>query len=154
MTGQHWAILCVVGGCAIVGLMLPAFVYRSVLANARRRLDSALKGEEIVIPPTSANFFGTRSRNGTRLRGNGILALTRRRLVFAMALPPNTLEIPLERIRDAVETTSFNGKSIFRPLLRVAYETDDGSAESAWYLKDVPRWIEALAPARESGKEV
>jgi hypothetical protein len=39
-------------------------------------------------------------------------------------------------------------------LLRVAYETDDGPSESAWYLKDVPRWIEALASARESGKEI
>jgi len=151
---QWFAILCVASGCAVAALVVLVFAYRAALAKAGVVLATELEGANVVIPPTKANFFGTRSRAGTRLRGNGVLALTDRALVFVMALPSRTLVVSLEKMVEVVETSSFNGKSIFRPLLRVAYDSDDGLAESAWYVGHVPRWISAIAAARGNGRVV
>jgi len=85
----------------------------------------------------------------TQLRGNGTLVLTDSELYFERWVPHREYRIPLASIR-AIETpSSFLGKTNFRPLVKVVFQTEAGQTDSiAWLVRDVEGLKQAIEEAR------
>lgn len=114
---------------------------------ARERFPNA----RLIVP--GANFFGQESHGLTQLRGNGTLVLTDNELHFERWLSRREYRIPLHAIRAIEMATSYLGKSIFRPLLKVVFVDEAGNTDSmAWYVPDVEDLKRTLEEARR-GKD-
>jgi len=113
--------------------------------------------EEIICQDNWASFFGRKSKKFKQVRGNGVLILTRDTLIFRRLMPELEISIPLKNVRNVETPRSFLGKSIFRPLLRVDYQTEAGEMDSiAWYVRDLEcfkKGIENQRTKSERGEE-
>lgn len=105
--------------------------------------------QSVVMQTSNANFFGQTSKGGKQLRGNGALILTRDEISFLMALPRKEIVIPLNRVVSVSLPKSHLGKSIFKPLLRVEYDSLEGRDSVAWAVKEPGKWKTAIETARE-----
>ncbi len=102
-------------------------------------------GKNIIISLTNANFFGQQSRKSTQVRGNGVLILTAEELYFEMWIPKKTLKIPTSNILIVEITKSFLHKSVFRKLLKVGFQNENGEEDAAaWWVTSLDKWIEEL----------
>ncbi len=99
---------------------LQALLWTAVLVWVRRRIRSvatdvqrrcSASGQEIVLGPASANYGGADFRY-SKVRGNGVLCITRRAILFEKALGTR-IEIPLADVHEAAEAKSFRGKRSF-----------------------------------------
>ena len=107
-------------------------------AQARAR---ELLGSEPQLEDDGANFLGRTSKSVFQLRGNGCLALGDEQLVFVMWWPRRELVIDRSAITAVDTVKSHLGKSIGRPLLRVAFEGES----AAWFVRSLDHWRAALA---------
>lgn len=107
-----------------------------ILKRRANRVRQRFPQAALVVP--AANFFGQESRGTAQVRGNGTLILTDTELYFEQLVPRREFHIPLSSIT-AVETPrSHLGKSVGRPLLKVAYRDDEGNPDSiAWYVTNL-----------------
>lgn len=93
----------------------------------------------------TANFFGQESLGSWKIRGNGVLLLTKNELFFEMWKPRKQIAIPIDSISQIENPRSFLGKSVFKPLLKVIFENKDAKIDSiAWYVKNLNEWNEKL----------
>lgn len=93
----------------------------------------------------SALFYGQESSGAMQLRGNSVLVLTDNELYSEMWLPHREFRIAHNTIQSAETVNSFLGKTNFRPILKVTFQTPEGGTDSmAWLVKDVEAWKQAL----------
>ena len=92
-----------------------------------------------------ANFFGIESLGFIQVRGNGILMLTEKDLVFGMFQPTRDFLIPLALIEKIELTESHLTKTVFQPLLKVYFTNEKGEADSvAWWVANPSEWKNLL----------
>lgn len=97
---------------------------------------------EILKKNIDANFFGLESLGRGQLRGNGLLMLTERDLIFNLYVPKKEFRIPLKSIIRTESSKSHLGKSIFRLLLKIVFINNKGEEDSiAWRVGDLESWI-------------
>jgi len=110
----------------------------------KKRVRSVLQKfdqNEICKMAPSANFFGRQSQGVRQVRGNGVLILTRKKLVFEMWMPKKTFSIPVDSIQKIEHPRSFLGKTKYFPLFKVIFKKPDGDPDSvAWLVPDPKAW--------------
>ena len=138
----------VIAASVIVGLFLLFMVLRLVFFRVDQGLQKHIFGRfdktEILGATTRANSFGFKSKGGAQIRGNGALVLTRNELCFVRAVPREEYLIPIGSIRKVSMPKTFNGKSVFVPLLRVDFDSENGEESIAWALKRADKWKDAI----------
>ncbi len=127
--------------------LLIAGILRMVRVSVRRDLEKRLDPKDVLQADLFSNFFGQQSRGLGQIRGNGGLVLLRDRLYFLLAAPRRELVIPFANITDISLPSSFLGKSVLRPLLRVDFFSGTGADAAAWALRDPGNWKAALEQA-------
>ncbi|MBY8987564.1 MAG: hypothetical protein KGD61_03840 [Candidatus Lokiarchaeota archaeon] len=74
-----------------------------------------------------------------------MLVLTQEELYFEMWYPKKVLQIPTSTILKVEITKSFLHKSVFRKLLKVVFQNEDGEEDiAAWWVTSLDKWIEEL----------
>jgi len=125
-------------------LLLVGTWLKSRMKSAAREVEENYAGEGI-LRLEGANFFGQKSLGMGQVRGNGILALTKMRLVFRMLLPDRTHEIRLESIRNIEHPMTFLGKTKGIRLLVVNYTNDEGEQDAmGWAVKNPDDWADVV----------
>jgi len=118
-----------------------------ITGRLRRRATRRLEGLR-VLREADANSFGVESAGKGQVRGNGSLALTEEELVFAQWVPDRIVRIPRASIIQVTTPRSHLGKTMFRKLLKVTWETESGAPDSiALLVRDLDAWVEAVQPA-------
>lgn len=111
----------------------------------RRAHRRHLVGLDLLLEEPGANSFGVESGGPWQVRGNGNLALTEDEVLFAQWMPDRLLRIPRRSIVEVSTADSHLGKRIGRPLLRVAWTTDEGELDAiAVWVREPDRWIAIL----------
>ena len=106
--------------------------------------------KDIIISLNSANFFGQQSRKSTQVRGNGVLILTTEELYFEMWRPKKVLQIPTSSILKVEITKSFLHKSVFRKLLKVVFQNENGEEDAAaWWVTSLDKWIQEIGKLKK-----
>lgn len=139
--------LAIVGiSLAVVAAVVAVLVViqRATAASARQAIADRVPAEAILFADEMANNFGVTSKGAAQLRGNGGLVLTREHLWFIPLVAMDELKIPRADIREVTSVRSHLGKTVGRALLKVDWGTDS----AAFYVKDVPGWIERLGASR------
>lgn len=138
-TGVVIAILIVAGRLALL------IFGRKAGKECRETTAKRLKDKDVICHDNSASYFGMESLKYKQMGGNGILVLTKEELFFRKLLPKMELSIPLKYVRGVETPSSFLGKSIFKPLLKINYQTETGEADSvAWYVKDLENFKKGI----------
>ncbi len=110
-----------------------------------REIEDQFVGKNVLLTSRGANFFGQDSKRVPQIRGNGVLILTDKELFFGMWTPKKELKIPIVAIKSVENPKSFLGKSVFRTLLKITFENDQGDIDAAaWYVKDLDSWNREL----------
>ncbi|MBN1150391.1 hypothetical protein JXA84_04115 [candidate division WOR-3 bacterium] len=113
--------------------------------------------KKVLISDTFANFFGIQSKGLRQIRGNGKLVLDQEFLYFRMLLPKRVIRIPVNAIIKAEESLSHLKKTKAAPLLKVTFQNDEGSIDSAaWLVRDLSSWkieIQSLIDKKGSDTE-
>lgn len=139
-------------GLVVAIVLLVGGINMTVLTLVRRRMRRVVAGRfhrgAIRRQSLTANCFGIESLGRAQVRGNGALVLTGDELYFRMAVPSREIIIPLERITTVSLVRSHLGKTIFRPLLKVDYVTDNGPDAVAWAVREPERWKQAIDAGR------
>ena len=151
--GAMDVVLMVLGILATVALVLalvwiPISRRLKVIAVEMER-ELASSGERVVVAPEAANYRGATSGYG-RVKGNGIVALTERRLVFRKIVG-DPVEIPVDQIAGVhLEKWFLRAYSSGRPV--VVLSTRSG-VEVGFIFDDAEAWasrlraVEGTAPA-------
>lgn len=148
MTAVEIVILVAVILGVIALVMGGALVFVSRLG--RRRTAALLAEYPDPVWAEPANSFGLQSEGVMQIRGNGTLLLTRHALVFEMWMPQKRLVIPLNAITELSTPRTFLSKGRGRPLLRVDFKTDDGSADAiAWLVRDLDETLASIQAGRK-----
>jgi hypothetical protein len=144
----------------IAGMSVPVIVAISVLAPLililgpitvlvvrRRRTVRAELAALLATEPALRGPEGALYRGGTgpypKVKGNGALVLTRRRLWFRILIG-TSLDIPIEEITGTREAKRFHGAATGRLLVIV--QTAQG--EAGFLVDDNAAWIAAIEQAR------
>jgi|Deesub1362A_J573_1020465.scaffolds.fasta_scaffold11726_2 hypothetical protein len=131
--------------CIITGLVALIIFARVVKKNAMGAIKRRLHGKEILYQDSSAVYFGKKSLNKRQIRGNGILILCRDELIFRRIFPGMEMSIPLWQVKSIETTKRFLGKTFFKPLLKIDYQTETGKEDSvAWFVKDLDKLQKTL----------
>jgi hypothetical protein len=110
-----------------------------------REIEDQFVGKNVLLTSRGANFFGQDSKRVPQMRGNGVLILTDKEIFFGMWTPKKELKIPIVAIKSVENPKSFHGKSVFRKLLKITFENDEGDMDAAaWYVKDLDSWTRDL----------
>jgi len=138
----------IVIGLGLGTLITLLIVFKISLSRMHRRMKiligERIKEGEIIVATPSACFFGVKSLGSKQIRGNGALILTREELYFIRALPEKEFRIPLDSIKSVTMPRSFNGKSVFSPLLCVSYENNGKLDSIAWSVKNPDSWKKSI----------
>jgi hypothetical protein len=120
-------------------------VFRRIFRRAAEDVRSKLGEGRILVIDESANSFGLGSKGVTQIRGNGCLGASDDEVIFVMWLPRRELRIPRHRITSVDRARSHLGKTVGRPLLRIAFTNDDGHPDTiALLVSDLEAWESAL----------
>lgn len=65
-------------------------------------------------------------------------------------MPKRSFRIRLDGIIAVDEVKGFLGKTIGRPLLRVAWRDPEGRDIAVWWVADLQAWLSAIEDARKS----
>lgn len=133
--------LVIVGVIIGVTLLILSRVSRTQLAQAREQFPQALA----VL---NANFAGLTADPSVRLRGNGILVITREELYFKQWVTNREFHVPIAAIQSVELGQSFMGRWTLTPILKVNFTGESGQAAAiGWSVRDaesVKQQIEAL----------
>jgi hypothetical protein len=66
-----------------------------------------------------------------------------------MAVPRNEVLIPLNQITSVSLPKSHLGKTVFKPLLRVEYQSLEGMDSIAWAVQHPDKWKSAIENAKK-----
>lgn len=118
---------------------------RESLDRRLAEVERGLAGEEVIRATRRANYFGRASASMAQLRGNGVLVLATRELVFCMLAPRREYRVPLESVVDVGYQRSFKGKTVGGELLVVHYRDEYGVLDALCFWVPEPRkWGEAI----------
>lgn len=147
-----WILLIVFGSIGlIVGiLLLVKRWFLSMIATARAKLDLIAAGRVPKLVDDRANFFGLESKSRAQVRGNGVLGLYERELIFVHLMIDRVLRIPVDSITEIATVKAWKGKTIFRDLLKVSWSTAGTPESVVWFVVDLPGWLDALRRAQPS----
>lgn len=110
-----------------------------------KEIHEKVEKEKILIYDDTANFFGLESLGIWKIRGNGVLILTEKDLIFGMWKPKRDLIIPVKSIIKIENPKSDLHRSVFRSLLKVSFKSGDGKDDSAaWFVRTLNKWNEIL----------
>ena len=100
---------------------------------------------ELLISDDRANFFGQKSLGVRKIRGNGVLLLSKKELFFGMWKPKRDYVIPVRIITEISNPKSHMHRSINRPLLKIDFKNEQGESDSAaWYVQELDKWNQFL----------
>ncbi|MCW5713947.1 MAG: hypothetical protein KIT43_05480 [Bauldia sp.] len=133
-------------------VVVPALTLRWIVGKLRPRIATAVRREAIVLEDLRANSLGLTSRGMFQSRGNGGLVLTADELLFFQVVPRRDLAIPLSAIHEVKSEKAHLGKSYGRDLLYVAFDGPSGPDSIAWFVRDLPAWLEALRRAASGNR--
>ena len=95
---------------------------------------------ELLISDDRANFFGQKSLEVRKIRGNGVLLLSKKDLFFGMWKPKRDYLIPVSNITRISNPKSHMHRSINRPLLKIDFKNEQGESDSAaWYVRELDK---------------
>ncbi len=101
--------------------------------------------KKILIADDMANFFGLESLGVWKIRGNGVLLLTKEELIFGIWKPKRDLLILVRNIIEISNPKSHMHRSVFRPLLKIVFKNERGESDSAaWYVRELDKWNQIL----------
>ena len=127
--------------CGVVGLLLFINVFlRSTQKILEQHIHNNFNKNEILGATTRANVFGLKSLGSRQIRGNGAIILTSQKLFSIRAKPFQEHIIPIEKINEISLPTSFNGKSVFKKLLCIHYQTNGQEEAIAWAVLNPEKW--------------
>ncbi|MBK8034091.1 MAG: hypothetical protein IPK17_32235 [Chloroflexi bacterium] len=133
--------LVIVGIIMVVTLLILSRVSRAQIAKAREQFPQALA----VL---NANFAGLTADPSVRLRGNGILVITRDELYFKQWVTNREFRVPIRGIQSVELVSNFMGRWSFTPILKVNFTGAEGEAAAiGWHVRDaesVKQQIETL----------
>lgn len=110
-----------------------------------KEIHDKYKNENVLIFDDKSNFFGQESLGLGRIRGNGVLLLTKEVLFFGMWRPKKNILIPVESITEINNPKSHMHRSILRPLLKITFKNEKGESDSvAWFVQHLDQWNEIL----------
>ncbi len=151
MTETLTIILTVLVFLVFLSFLL-GIIFRSVRQKCAKVVRARYGGKPLRRMDLHVNYLGVRSGGLGQIRGNGVLVLTEDELWFYRAAPAREYPVPLDAIRGINMPKSFLGKSIFRPLLCVEYDTGDGATDEIGFIvRDPAAWraaIEEVLPAK------
>ena len=108
---------------------------------------------DIICHDNFAEYFGLESFEGKQVRGKGVLVLTEKELYFLRLHPKMELCIPLKKIKSCVTPSSFLGKSINKPFLKIEFQDETGALNSvAWHVADLKTFVTALKLQRKQNR--
>jgi len=100
---------------------------------------------KLLISNDRANFFGQKSLGVRKIRGNGVLLLSKKELFFGMWKPKRDYVIPVRIITEISNPKSHMHRSINRPLLKIDFKNEQGESDSAaWYVQELDKWNQSL----------
>lgn len=143
MTGIPLLLILLLGGVVLGGI--PLLLLRHLRALHRRALAEwgeafAEAGETVIVPFERGSYRGARERYG-RVKCNGHIALTDRRIVF-LKLAGKPVEVPLEAVTDATLEDWFLGCRNYLAV-HLVVRLRDGN-QVGYYVPDPERWRETL----------
>lgn len=145
---MYLTIILGVSALTVVLLLLIHAVGRVFRGNLERAVSEYFDATHIIRKDLWANYFGRNKKGMAQIRGNGALVLTNAQLWFLLAAPRTEIDIPLDRITRVSTTRSHLGKTNFRPLLFVEFETPEGPDSIAWSLRHPDEWVATVEAAR------
>ena len=106
-----------------------------------KELHDKYKDKDLLIFDNRSNFFGQESLGLGKIRGNGVLLLTKEELYFGMWKPKKEVIIPVKSIIEISNPNSHMHRSIFKPLLKVIFKNETGETDSvAWFVRYLDQW--------------
>ncbi|OGI02552.1 MAG: hypothetical protein A2Y25_09595 [Candidatus Melainabacteria bacterium GWF2_37_15] len=136
--------IVVIGIVILINVLIYGSKLRAESVLKQLTLELEKTGEKIILKDSWANFFGLKSLGRGQIRGNGILALTDKRVYFVRYFPKKEISIPLGTIKNVETVKSYLGKNIFAPILKLNFDNE----EVAFYVRDVEEWISEVNKAR------
>ena len=140
----------------VIIIVLVMFAIRAVSAKMLIKVKEELTekySSEHFRDKTSANFFGLRSDGAGQVRGNGVLLLSDRMLIFRLLIPARWYEVRIENIFKISHPWSFLGKSHLSKLLVIDFTDDQGQENAIGFLvKEPDEWAKKIIEA--SGREI
>ena len=143
MSTTVFVVLLVVGILVVLVLIwIPILVWLRRRSSAVAvQLAAEMAGETVVRPPEKGSYRGATAPGYPAVKNTGLIALTRRRLVFR-TLTGNLIEVPVESIVGVREATVFKG-SVVGGQKHLIVETSAG--EIGFYVfSGTPGWIAAI----------
>ena len=142
----EFVLLLVVGIAALQALIwIPIILWlRRRYRDALGRLSAEIQSETVLRPPEKARYRGSTAANYSGVSNNGVIALTRRRLVFVTVTGKST-EVPVSEIRGVHEAKVFKS-SVVGGKTHLVVEVPGG--ELAFFVVDNAAWIAAITSAR------
>jgi hypothetical protein len=135
-------------GLVVVILILTGKWMKNTAKAALAEFEVQHPGQKIVHRE-GANFFGQQSKGMGQVRGNGLLILTQRKLVFRQFVPSKWFEIPLSWVSNIAHPRSYLGKSKGMQLLVVNYTNVDGVKDAmGWAVNNLDVWTDLINSAR------
>lgn len=139
-------VIVLVGGILAVQLLIavPLVIWwRRRSRQVAAWLAAELDGETVVLGPEKGAYRGATAPGYPVVKNNGMIALTRRRLVFR-TLTNTTIEVPVQAITGVREQSVFKGSVTGgRPHLIV---TAAGGDIGFYVFAGIGPWIAALTP--------
>jgi hypothetical protein len=137
-------VLLVLGILALVAVLLVAVV--TLLRRRSRGVAAELAAELAAEPPLRGPeqaLYRSGSAGYPKVKGNGMIALTRRRLLFRMLIGSD-LDIAVEEITGLREARTFQGAVVGG---RVHLIVQTAAGEVGFFVEDNAAWIAAIARA-------
>lgn len=140
-------LLCVLGLAALL-FAVRQFIH-GLREQGRATLAARYPESDVVRSELMALSFGLQSKGVMQMRGNGVLALTRKELYFAMYVGGFSLAVPLQSIVAVTLVRSHLGKTQGARLLHVRFTVDGGEDAIAWRVPSPELWVECLETLRK-----
>lgn len=145
MSATTFVIVLVVGILALqVAIVVPTVIWWRRRSRAVAAwLTAELEGETVVLGPEKGAYRGATAPGYPVVKNNGMIALTRRRLIFR-TLTNRTIEVPVPQITAVRQQSVFKGSVTGgRPHLIV---TTAGGDIGFYVFAGIGPWLAALTP--------
>ena len=120
-------------------------ILKKIFKKRINEIHEKYRNKDILIADDISNFFGLESAGVWKVRGNGVLLLTKEDLFFGMWKPKRDLLIPVKSIIDITNPKSHMHRSVYKPLLKVIFRNENEEQDSAaWYIRKLDAWNEIL----------
>lgn len=146
MSPIQFVLLLVAGIAAIQALIwIPIMVrFRRRMRDAYSEVGARVAADKVLRPPEMARYRGATAPGYPAKDSNGVIALSKRRLVFR-TVSGTEIDIPIAEINDVRESRAFGGSAIgSRTHLILGLP----AGEVAFVVTDNPGWLAALTDVR------